>query len=37
MISDTLIFIFGAVMFAIWIIGSFIEMRKISKNPKDYS
>jgi len=31
MISDTFIFIFGAAMFAIWVIGSVIELRKLGK------
>jgi hypothetical protein len=31
MISDYFIFAFGAAMFAIWIIGSIIELRKLGK------
>lgn len=31
MISDTFIFMFGTAMFAIWIVGSIIELRKLGK------
>lgn len=36
MISDTLIFIFGFVIFGAWIVGTILEFRKMAKNPKKY-
>lgn len=36
MISNTVIFIFGAMVFGVWLIASFLEFRKMSKNPEDY-
>ena len=34
--SDTFIFIFGALVFGTWLVGSLIEFRKMAKNPEDY-
>ena len=34
MISDTLIFIFGFVIFGAWIVGTILEFRKMAKKPK---
>ncbi|MFT5279415.1 MAG: hypothetical protein ACI9P8_001051 [Bacteroidia bacterium] len=36
MISDTLIFSFGVLMFAIWIIGTLLEFRNMSDKPEEY-
>jgi hypothetical protein len=36
MISNTIIFIFGTLIFAIWIIGSFLEFKKMEEHPEEY-
>jgi hypothetical protein len=36
MISNLVIFIFGVVIFGAWIVGSFLEFKKMDDNPKDY-
>lgn len=36
MISDTFIFAFGALMFAIWIVGTALEFRRMRKRPEEY-
>ena len=36
MISNAFIFIFGTLIFGIWLIGSYLEFRKMAKNPEKY-
>ena len=36
MISNTFIFIFGALMFGIWGVASYLELKKINDNPDDF-
>jgi hypothetical protein len=36
MISNTFIFIFGTLIFGFWLVGSFLEFRKMAKNPENY-
>ncbi len=36
MITNTFIFIFGAAMFSIWAIASYMELKKINDKPEDF-
>ena len=36
MISNTFIFLFGTIIFGTWLIASYIEFRKMDKNPEKY-
>jgi hypothetical protein len=36
MISNAAIFIFGTLIFGVWIVASYLEFRKMENNPEDY-
>ncbi len=37
MITNNIIFIIGVIVTVIWLVGSFLEFRKMDKNPGRYN